>query len=66
MVTVTILKSCCAFYFDRMKSKQCMTCGNPTTNKSGFCSVKGWDSCKNIFIGEYGSKLTVEIKSEQK
>lgn len=35
-----------------------MTCGKITTNESGFCSVNGWDSCKNIFIDEYGSKPT--------
>jgi hypothetical protein len=39
-------------------TRQCMTCGKTTTNESGFCTVKGWDSCKNVFIGEYGSKPT--------
>jgi hypothetical protein len=45
-------------------TRQCMTCGNPTINKSGFCTVKGWDSCKNVFIGEYGSNTTKNIKSD--
>ena len=41
-----------------------MTCGKETTNESGFCSVKGWDSCKNIFMNEYGTKPTQKELTE--
>lgn len=42
--------------------KECMTCGKSTNNKSGFCSVKGWDSCKNVFVGEYGNSILTQYR----
>ena len=44
--------------------RKCMTCDNETSNKSGFCSVRGWDSCKNVFVNEYGSLPTKEELKE--